>query len=129
VPGPTRRLEAGSQSIGSVRGASGHQHNPFLALKRPSTTEESGEAYGLSLVYSGNFLAEAEVDQFQTTRLRIGINPEGFSWALEPGAEFCTPEAVLVYSRPASGRSPMRITVSTAIGLRAASGATPRGRS
>ena len=94
----SHHLVAGSQSIASVRGASGAQHNPFLALKRAHTTEESGEAYGLSLVYSGNFLAEAEVDQFETTRLRIGINPEGFSWELGPGAEFCAPEAVLAYS-------------------------------
>ena len=28
----------------------------------PTTTEEAGEVYGFSLVYSGNFLAEAEVD-------------------------------------------------------------------
>jgi alpha-galactosidase len=99
----TRRLEAGSQAIGSIRGASGHQHNPFLVLKRAHTTEESGEAYGLSLVYSGNFLAEAEVDEFETTRLRIGINPEGFSWKLDPSAEFCTPEAVLAYSEVGLG--------------------------
>ena len=99
----TRRLEVGSQAIGSLRGASGHQHNPFLLLKRASTTEESGEAYGLSLVYSGNFLAEAEVDPFETTRLRIGINPEGFSWSLESGAEFCTPEAILAYSEAGLG--------------------------
>src|SRR5664280_1137097 len=99
----TRRLEVGSQAIGSLRGASGHQHNPFLLLKRASTTEGSGEAYGLSLVYSGNFLAEAEVDPFETTRLRIGINPEGFSWSLDPGAEFCTPEAILVYSEAGLG--------------------------
>jgi alpha-galactosidase len=99
----TRRLEAGSQSIGSNRGASGHQHNPFLVLQRAHTTEESGEAYGVSLVYSGNFLAEAEVDQFETTRVRIGINPEGFGWTLDPGAEFCTPEAVLTYSEAGLG--------------------------
>jgi len=99
----TRRLETGYQSIGSLRGASGHQHNPFLLLKRGSTTEESGEAYGLSLVYSGNFLAEAEVDSFETTRLRIGVNPDGFSWVLDPGAEFCTPEAILVYSEAGVG--------------------------
>jgi alpha-galactosidase len=99
----TRRLETGYQSIGSLRGASGHQHNPFLLLKRGSTTEESGEAYGLSLVYSGNFLAEAEVDSFETTRLRIGVNPDGFSWFLDPGAEFCTPEAILVYSEAGVG--------------------------
>jgi alpha-galactosidase len=99
----SRRLEAGSQAIGSVRGASGHQHNPFLILKREHATEDAGEAMGLSLVYSGNFLAEAEVDQFGTTRVRTGINPEGFSWTLEPGAEFCTPEAVLAYSETGLG--------------------------
>jgi alpha-galactosidase len=93
-----RHLVAGSQSFGSVRGASGHEHNPFLCLRRETTTEDYGEAYALSLVYSGNFLAEAEVDSFGTTRLRLGINPDGFAWTLQPGAEFCTPEAVLVYA-------------------------------
>ncbi len=94
----TRPLTAGSQSVGSRRGASGHEHNPFLMLQRPTTTEETGEAYAFSLVYSGNFLAEAEVDAFDTTRLRLGINPEGFAWVLDPGAEFATPEALLAYS-------------------------------
>ena len=58
----TRRLRPGRQSVGSDRGASSHIHNPFIALRRATTTEEDGEAYGFSLVYSGNFLAEAEVD-------------------------------------------------------------------
>ena len=52
----------------------------------PTTTEADGEAIGFSLVYSGNFLAEAEVDPFGTTRVRIGIEPETFGWTLEPGA-------------------------------------------
>jgi alpha-galactosidase len=93
-----RRLVPGSQSVGSRHGASGHQHNPLLILRREATTEEHGEAYGLSLVYSGNFLAEAEVDAFGTTRARLGISPDGFAWTLDPGLEFCTPEAILVYS-------------------------------
>ncbi|HEX7472174.1 MAG TPA: glycoside hydrolase family 36 N-terminal domain-containing protein, partial [Candidatus Limnocylindrales bacterium] len=93
-----RTLRPGRQSVGSDRGASSHQHNPFVALRRPTTTEASGEAYGLSLVYSGNFIAEAEVDPFETTRVRIGISPNTFAWTLEPGAEFTTPEAILVYS-------------------------------
>ncbi|HEY1169103.1 MAG TPA: alpha-galactosidase [Candidatus Limnocylindrales bacterium] len=92
------RLRPGRQSVSSLRGASSHQHNPFVALARPNTNEASGEAIGLSLVYSGNFIAEAEVESFGTTRLRTGINPDGFSWVLEPGAEFSTPEAVLAYS-------------------------------
>ena len=91
-------LRPGQQSVSSLRGASSHQHNPFVALARPATTEDAGEAIGLSLVYSGNFLAEAEVEPFGTARVRIGINPEGFAWILEPGAEFVTPEAVLGYS-------------------------------
>jgi alpha-galactosidase len=93
-----RTLGPGSLSYGSRHGASGHQHDPSLILQREATTEEHGEASGLSLVYSGNFLAEAEVDAFGTARLRLGINPDGFAWTLEPGAEFSTPEAILVYS-------------------------------
>ena len=93
-----RRLRPGRQGVGSDRGASSAQHNPFIALRRPTTTESAGEAFGFSLVYSGNFIAEAEVDQFQATRVRIGISPDTFSWQLEPGDAFVAPEAVLVYS-------------------------------
>ena len=80
-----RPLVPGRQSVGSLRGATGHEHSPFLALRRAATTEDAGEAFGVSLVYSGNFLAEAEVEPFGTTRLRIGIHPEAFAWRLEPG--------------------------------------------
>jgi alpha-galactosidase len=91
-------IRPGRQSVGSLRGASSAQHNPFVAMARPSTTEESGEAIGLGLAYSGNFLAEVEVESFGTARIRAGINPEGFSWLLEPDAEFATPEAILAFS-------------------------------
>ena len=99
----SRPLVQGRQSIGSVRGASSLQHNPFIALVRSSTTEEAGEAYGFSLVYSGNFVAEVEVDQYSSARVRIGIHPEGFAWKLEPGASLQLPEAVLVYSAAGLG--------------------------
>lgn len=94
----TRRLEAGIQSVESTRGTSSHNHNPFVILKRPETTEFSGEAIGFSLVYSGNFLAQVEVDSWDTTRITMGINPFQFDWKLEPGEHFQTPEAVIVYS-------------------------------
>ncbi len=93
-----RPLAPGRQSSASTRGASSAQHNPFLALRRPATDEANGEAYGFSLIYSGNFLAEAEVDSFATTRVRIGIEPDTFAWHLAPGESFTTPEAVVVYS-------------------------------
>ncbi|AJY75880.1 hypothetical protein VN24_16630 [Paenibacillus beijingensis] len=41
---------------------SSHNQNPFIALLAKDATEERGEVYGLSLVYSGGFLAQAEVD-------------------------------------------------------------------
>lgn len=93
-----RKLRAGSQAVESRRGASSHGQNPFMALARKGTTDLNGEAYGFSLVYSGNFLANAEVDMYCNTRAQIGINPFDFKWLLEKGEEFQTPEAVLVYS-------------------------------
>jgi alpha-galactosidase len=91
-------LRPGIQSVESRRGHSSHQHHPFHALLRPGCDEAQGEAYGFSLVYSGNFVAQAEVDQFGTLRANLGINPFDFSWLLEPGESFQTPEAVLAYS-------------------------------
>ncbi len=92
------RLHLGVQSIHSMRGHSSHQFNPFLALKRENGDENTGEVIGISLVYSGNFLAQAEVDTMGTLRVMAGIHPEGFCWCLGKGEQFQTPEAVLVYS-------------------------------
>ncbi|MBR0397799.1 MAG: alpha-galactosidase [Eubacterium sp.] len=94
-----RKLCQGIQSVESTRGNSSHMHNPFVALKRPETTEFSGEVIGFSLIYSGNFLAQAEVDTYDVTRMMIGINPFGFSWKLEPQETLQLPEAVMVFSR------------------------------
>ena len=94
-----RKLEMGIQSIQSLNGTCcGAEHNPFLALKRPHTTESQGEVYGFSLVYSGNYLGQAEVSTFDMTRVMMGINPEDFSWELKSGESFQTPEVVMVYS-------------------------------
>lgn len=94
----TRKLEMGIQSIQSLRGASSSEHNPFLALKRPDASEKQGEVYGFSFVYSGNFLAQMEVNTHEMTRVTMGIHPEMFSWELHAGESFQTPEVVMVYS-------------------------------
>lgn len=93
-----QKLHYGVQSIHSMRGHSSHQYNPFLALLRPNTGEQNGEVIGVSLVYSGNFLGQVEVDTMDTLRLTMGIHPNGFRWPLEKNEEFQTPEAVMVYS-------------------------------
>ena len=96
-------LIPGRRVIESLRGSSSLEQSPFLALVRPSTTEDAGEAIGLSLVYSGDFLADAQVDQFSTVRLRLGLNPDSFQWVLEPGAAFTSPEAITVHSTAGLG--------------------------
>lgn len=93
-----RKLDYGVQSVHSMRGCSSHQFNPFFALKRENTDEFQGEIFGFSFVYSGNFLAQAEVDNYDVTRVLMGIHPSGFQWELLRGEEFQTPEVVMVYS-------------------------------
>ena len=95
----SQKLETGIQGIQSLNGTcSGAEFNPFLALKRPHTTEYQGEVYGFNFVYSGNFLAQAETSTFGMTRILMGIHPECFSWELKQGETFQTPEVVMVYS-------------------------------
>ena len=91
-------LTHSKQAIGSLRGTSSHQQNPFVMLCEKNAGEDWGECWGVNLVYSGSFYAEAEVDQFNQARLVMGISPDNFCWQLGPGEAFQTPEAVMVYS-------------------------------
>lgn len=91
-------IHHGVQSVGSLRGASSHQYNPFVMLADKNATETSGECYGFSFLYSGNFLAAAEKDQFDQTRLIMGIHPENFEFLLREGEIFHAPEVMMVYS-------------------------------
>ena len=97
-------LHHGKQLIDSMRGESSHQNNPFVALVSHSADEDSGEAYGFGFVYSGNFIAQAEVTQHKKTRFIMGINHADFSWLLESGEEFIAPEVVMVYSCSGIGK-------------------------
>ena len=67
-------------------------------LARPHTDNNQGAVFGFNFVYSGNFLDSVEVDQFDTTRVLIGINPDEFGWKLAEGQSFQTPEAILSYT-------------------------------
>ncbi|ELC8459941.1 alpha-galactosidase [Clostridium perfringens] len=93
-----RSIKEGTQGFYSLKGASSAEFNPFLALRRANTDEFSGEVIGFSLVYSGNFMAEIDVDTYNQTRIIMGIHPERFSWPLNLNEEFYTPEVVIVYS-------------------------------
>lgn len=92
-----REVFSGNRQISSVRGASSHQQNPFIAIALRDTTEDKGEAFGFNLVYSGNFLIETEMDEKQTVRLQIGLNVLHGGFTIGVGETFVAPEAVLVY--------------------------------
>ncbi len=88
----------------SMRGVSSHQQNPFVILCEEGAKEEWGECYGMSLIYSGSFLAQAEVDQLDQTRFVMGIHPQGFRWRLEKGETFTAPEVIFSYSERGYGK-------------------------
>lgn len=102
-------LRFGSQSVSSARGASSHAQNPFVFLAEPHADEQKGEVFGFGLVYSGNFCAKADVDQLGMCRFSLGINPYDFSWLLEPGESFQTPEAVTLRSSRGFGNLSRRM--------------------
>ncbi len=97
-------LRSGVQGVGSVRGTSSHQHNPFVVLCDREANEDYGLCYGAMLLYSGNFQAQAEASQYDNVRLVMGINPYQFCWTLEPDATFTAPEAALVCSPSGLGQ-------------------------
>lgn len=98
-----RKIGFGSSSVSSLRGESGHQDHPFIALVNTDTTQTRGNVYGFSFVYSGNFYAGVSVNQFNSARILMGINPSDFCWNLQAGEVFTSPEAVLVYSNEGIG--------------------------
>lgn len=93
-----------STRIGSRRGTSSHQYNPGVILAGKNTNEDSGSCYGMLFVYSGNFLVEAEKDQYDQTRIQMGLTDELFAYHLEAGAEFTVPEVILSYTNKGLSR-------------------------
>ncbi len=99
-----REIAHGSFGIGSRRGTSSHQYNPAVILAGKNTTEEHGNCYGLVFVYSGNFMCEAEKDQFEQTRVLMGLHSDLFHYSLEPGETLTVPETILGYTDKGLGQ-------------------------
>jgi alpha-galactosidase len=92
-----------AQIIGSRRGTSSHQHSPVMILAQKDTNEDAGGCYAMSFVYSGEFKGEAEQDQYNQTRMQMGLQDEWFSYSLQKGEEFYAPEVVMTYSAEGLG--------------------------
>ena len=94
----------GTQKIGSVRGTSSHQYNPMMILAEKETTENKGNCYAMSFVYSGCFQGEVLKDQLNQTRMMLGLQEEAFRYPLETGEMFQAPEVILSYSSEGMNR-------------------------
>lgn len=96
-------LNSGKFVNSSIAGISSNRANPFMMLSTPDATEESGDCYGVNLIYSGNHYAAVEVSGHDKTRFVQGINPAMFAWNLNPGESFESPQAVSIFSADGFG--------------------------
>ena len=96
-------VTAGIKVLSSERGYSSHQHNPFAILCEHGAGEDHGECYGIMLCYSGNHQTEVELDQTGSVRVVSGIGERHFSWKLEQGACFDTPEVLMTFTAEGLG--------------------------
>lgn len=99
-----RKIVNGKQTVSSNRGVSSHQANPFIAIVDRDASQSQGKVYGMNFVYSGNFMAQAEISQFDMLRVTMGILPDNFCWKLMPGETFTAPEVVMVFSDEGIGK-------------------------
>ncbi len=97
------RIAHGCQVIGSRRGTSSHQYNPAVIIADKNATEDTGSCYGMVFVYSGNFMCEAERDQYGQTRAIMGLHSDLFHYPLEKGEKLVIPETILCYSAQGFG--------------------------
>ena len=94
----------GQLVMASRRGATGAQMNNSFAVVSKGANETEGDAYGFEFVYSGSFKNVVEIEQSANARVLMGLHPEFFSWTVDAGESFTTPEAVMTYSAEGMGQ-------------------------
>lgn len=97
------RLVQGSKILESRRLTTSHHHAPWFAVDRGNTDEDRGEVWFGVLAWSGNWKLIAEVTDFMSTRIHLGINDWDFAWRLNPGETFTTPSSLAGYTQNGFG--------------------------
>jgi alpha-galactosidase len=91
-------LQPGVKVIESRRLHTSHHHNPWFAIDRGSADEDQGEVWYGAFAWSGNWKIAAEVTDFASTRVNVGLNDWDFAYRLMPGESFTTPAAYAGYT-------------------------------
>lgn len=85
-------------AIESRRGLAGHGNNPWFAIGRATTAEETGPVWFGALAWSGSFRISVAQDVLGRVRVATGFNPYDFAWRLKPGETLETPIFYAGYS-------------------------------
>lgn len=102
-------LTQGVKALESRRITPSHHHSPWFAIDRGGADEESGEVWFGTLAWSGNWKIAAEVTDFASTRVSIGLNDWDFAWRLGPGESRTTPASYAGYSGAGFGAASRRL--------------------
>jgi alpha-galactosidase len=86
-----RPLAPGTTVLESRRGSTGHQNNPWFAVARDESREESGPVWFGALAWSGSWRISVEQDLTRQLRITGGYNPFDFAYRLASGAVLETP--------------------------------------
>jgi alpha-galactosidase len=103
------QLAPGLKVLESRRITTSHHHNPWFAVDRGSADEDAGEVWFGVLAWSGNWKLSAEVTNFGSTRVSIGLNDWDFAWRLGPHETFTTPSSLAGYSDAGHGAASRRL--------------------
>lgn len=100
------KLTPGIKTIETKKGVRATQSESpsfLISLNNPAN-ENSGEVYGGSLAWSGNFNLSFEFDESGVLNVMSGMNPFAADYSLKPGVVFKTPEMILTYSSIGKGQ-------------------------
>ncbi len=87
----TRAITPGAFVLESRKGVTSHQANPWFAVSRATTGEDSGPVWFGALGWSGNWRINVEMDAMGGVHATAGYNPFDFSYRLKPGESLASP--------------------------------------
>ncbi|MBI5294618.1 MAG: alpha-galactosidase [Chloroflexi bacterium] len=90
-------LTPGLKIIESRRIIPSHRAVPWFSVDK-NADEDHGDVWFGTLAWSGNFKITAEVTEFASTRVSIGLNDWDFAWQLKPNEPLVTPPAFSGYT-------------------------------
>jgi len=99
-------LTHGVKVLESRRLTTSHHHHPSFFVDRGAADEDQGEVWFGTLASSGNWKLCAEVTDFGSTRLSLGVNDWDFAWQLGTGSStFRLPACFGGYSAAGFGQA------------------------